>query len=45
MIGKLIGQVDSIFEDNALINVQGVCYIVFLSTYILGQLAPISTAD
>jgi Holliday junction DNA helicase RuvA len=38
MIGKIKGKVDNIFDDHLLIDVGGICYIVFSSTKLLKSL-------
>ncbi len=38
MIGKLKGNIENIFEDHCLIDVKGVCYMVYCTTSILHQL-------
>ena len=38
MIGKLKGVVDELDDDNLLLDVQGVCYLVFCSQKTLGRL-------
>lgn len=44
MIGKLKGTIEEIDEDHALIDVHGVCYIVFCSTRTLGRLGSVGEA-
>lgn len=44
MIGKLKGIVEHIAEDSLLLDVGGVCYLVFLSSRALQQLPPVGQA-
>lgn len=45
MIGKLKGRVDEVFEDEAIIDVGGVGYLVFASARTLAALAPGTAAE
>ena len=38
MIGKLKGIVENLFEDHLLININGICYIVYCSSKLLNQM-------
>jgi Holliday junction DNA helicase RuvA len=39
MIGKLNGDIENIYDDHILVNVNGICYIVFCSAKLLNNLS------